>query len=145
MYFVKYSGVTLVTYMCHYRKLFSTEGGGSSDIVRDCDRVGGGWVRNAQYRHGGVEGGSKQERKDLACQLIGQVAGSLGSFWDCFGRNLWWEQKVLFENVGGWSERIDCVEKNHQTSDCALPLYFSFRLWNHSLPAKLTQFLRLTL
>jgi len=34
-----------------------------------------------------------------------------------------------------------CVEKNLQTSYCALPLYLSFPLWNHSLPARLTQFL----
>ena len=36
---------------------------------------------------------------------------------------------------------IDCVEKNLQTSYHARPLYFSFPLWNHSLPARLTQFL----
>jgi len=46
--------------------------------------------------------------------------------------------------VGLWREIIDCVEKNLQTSYCALPLYFSFPLWNHSLPARLTQFLCLT-
>jgi len=44
-------------------------------------------------------------------------------------------------DVGLWREIIDCVEKNLQTSDHALPLYFSFPLWNHSLPARLTQFL----
>jgi len=38
---------------------------------------------------------------------------------------------------------IDCVEKNLQTSYCTLPLYFSFPLWNHSLLARLTKFLRL--
>jgi len=43
--------------------------------------------------------------------------------------------------VGLWREIIDCVEKNLQTSYRALPLYFSFPLWNHSLPARLTQFL----
>ena len=43
--------------------------------------------------------------------------------------------------VGLWREIIDCVEKNLQTSYCALPLYLSFPLWNHSLPARLTQFL----
>jgi len=43
--------------------------------------------------------------------------------------------------VGLWREIIDCVEKNLQTSYQALPLYFSFPLWNHSLPARLTQFL----
>ena len=42
--------------------------------------------------------------------------------------------------VGLWREIIDCVEKNLQTSYRALPLYFSFPLWNHSLPARLTQF-----
>ena len=47
--------------------------------------------------------------------------------------------------VGLWREIIDCVEKSLQTSYRALPLYFSFPLWNHSLPARLTQFLRLTL
>jgi len=41
---------------------------------------------------------------------------------------------------GGFG-RIDCVEKNLQTNYHALPLYFSFSLWNHSLPARLTQFL----
>jgi len=46
--------------------------------------------------------------------------------------------------VGLWREIIDCVEKNLQTSYRALPLYFSFPLWNHSFPARLTQFLRLT-
>jgi len=46
--------------------------------------------------------------------------------------------------VGLWREIIDCVEKNVQTSYHALPLYFSFPLWNHSLPVRLTQFLRLT-
>jgi len=34
---------------------------------------------------------------------------------------------------------IGCVEWNLQTSYRALPLYFSFPLWNHSLPARLTQ------
>jgi len=48
---------------------------------------------------------------------------------------------VVVEKAGGGSERIDCVEKNLQTSYCALPLYFSFPLWNHSLPARLTQLL----
>jgi len=43
--------------------------------------------------------------------------------------------------VGLWREIIDCVEKDLQTSYCALPLYLSFPLWNHSLPARLTQFL----
>jgi len=43
--------------------------------------------------------------------------------------------------VGLWREIIDCVEKNLQTSYRTLPLYFSFPLWNHSLPARLTQFL----
>jgi len=43
--------------------------------------------------------------------------------------------------VGLWREIIDCMEKNLQTSYCALPLYLSFPLWNHSLPARLTQFL----
>jgi len=43
--------------------------------------------------------------------------------------------------IGLWREIIDCVEKNLQTSYCTLPLYFSFPLWNHSLPARLTQFL----
>jgi len=46
----------------------------------------------------------------------------------------------------GWeavARIIDCV-KNLQTSYRALPLYFSFPLWNHNLPARLTQFLRLT-
>jgi len=47
--------------------------------------------------------------------------------------------------VGLWSEIIDCMEKNLQTSYRALPLYFSFPLWNHSLPARLTQFLGLIL
>jgi len=47
--------------------------------------------------------------------------------------------------VGLWREIIDCVEKNLQTSYHALPLYFSFPLWNYSLSARLTQFLRLTL
>ena len=42
---------------------------------------------------------------------------------------------------GLWREIIDCVEKNLQTSYRALPLNFSFPLWNHSLPARLTQFL----
>jgi len=46
--------------------------------------------------------------------------------------------------VGLWREIIDCVEKNLQTSYRALALYFSFPLWNHSLPVRLTQFLRLT-
>ena len=32
------------------------------------------------------------------------------------------------------------MEKNLQTSYRTLPLYFSFPLWNHSLPARLTQF-----
>jgi hypothetical protein len=95
-----------VTHVRHYQKLFSSQGGGSRDIVRDRDRVGGGWVRNAQYRRSGVEGGPNRNAKDLACQLMGQAAGSLGSFWDCFGRNRWWEREILFENVGGWSERI---------------------------------------
>ena len=36
------------------------------------------------------------------------------------------------------------MEKNLQTIYCTLPLYFSFPLWNHRLPARLTQFLRLT-
>ena len=40
-----------------------------------------------------------------------------------------------------WREIIDCVEKYLQTSYRAVPLYFSFPLWNHSLPARLTQFL----
>ena len=40
--------------------------------------------------------------------------------------------------VGLWREIIDCVEKNLQTSYHVLPLYFSFPLWNHSLPARLT-------
>jgi len=43
--------------------------------------------------------------------------------------------------VGLWREIIDCMEKNLQTSYHVLPLYFSFPLWNHSLPARLTQFL----
>jgi len=43
--------------------------------------------------------------------------------------------------VGLWREILDCVEKNLQTNYSALPLYFSFPLWNHSLPARLTQFL----
>ena len=47
--------------------------------------------------------------------------------------------------IGLWREIIDCMEKNLQTSYCTLPLYFSFPLWNHSLPARLTQFLHLTL
>ena len=42
--------------------------------------------------------------------------------------------------VGLWREIIDCVEKNLQTNYHALPLYFSFPLWNHSLPARLTKF-----
>ena len=46
--------------------------------------------------------------------------------------------------VVGLKMIIDCVEKNLQTSYRALPLYFSFPLWNHSLPARLTQFLHLT-
>jgi len=46
--------------------------------------------------------------------------------------------------VGLWREIIDCVDKNLQTSYHTLPLYFSFPLWNHSLPARLTQFFRLT-
>jgi len=46
--------------------------------------------------------------------------------------------------VGLWRDIIDCVEKNLQTSYRTLPLYFSFPLWNHSLPARLTQFLRLS-
>ena len=46
--------------------------------------------------------------------------------------------------VGLRREIIDCVEKNLQTSYRTLPLYFSFPLWNHSLPARLTQFLHLT-
>jgi len=50
----------------------------------------------------------------------------------------------VVENGGGWFGIIYCVEKNLQTSYRALPLYFSFPLWNHSLPARLTQFLRLT-
>jgi len=44
---------------------------------------------------------------------------------------------------GGFG-RIDCVEKNLQTSYHALPLYFFFPLWIHSLPTRLTQFLHLT-
>ena len=44
--------------------------------------------------------------------------------------------------VGLSREIIDCVEKNIQTSYRALPLYFSFPLWNYSSPARLTQFLR---
>ena len=50
-------------------------------------------------------------------------------------------------HVVGWGavvRIIDYVEKNLQTSYHALSLYFSFPLWNHSLPARLTQFLRLT-
>jgi len=43
--------------------------------------------------------------------------------------------------VGLWREIIDCMEKNLQTSYRALPLYFSFPLWSHSFPARLTQFL----
>jgi len=43
--------------------------------------------------------------------------------------------------VGLTREIIGCVEKNLQTNYRALPLYFSFPLWNHSLPARLTQFL----
>jgi hypothetical protein len=52
----------LVTQVRHYRKLFKTQGGDSRDIVEDCGRGGGGWVRNAQGHHtegGRVEGGSK--------------------------------------------------------------------------------------
>jgi len=36
---------------------------------------------------------------------------------------------------------IDCVGRNLQTSYRPLLLYFSFPVWNHSLPTRLTQFL----
>jgi len=43
--------------------------------------------------------------------------------------------------VGLWRAIKDCVETNLQINYRALPLYFSFPPWNHSLPARLTQFL----
>jgi len=68
----------------------------SSEIVTGLVVVGYTMPSNAAL---GSKGGLNRNAKDLACQLTGHVAGSRGSFWDCFGRNRWWERKVLFENV----------------------------------------------
>jgi len=49
-----------------------TQGGGSRDVVRDGDPVGGGWVCNAQGRHRGegrVEGGSKTELVQISSSV----------------------------------------------------------------------------
>ena len=58
----------------------------SSEIVTGLEVVGYAMPSTAAV---GSKGGPNRNAKDLACQLMGQVAGSLGSFWDCFGCNRW--------------------------------------------------------
>jgi len=102
-----------VTHVRHYRKLFSTEGGESRDIVRDCDRVGGGWVRNAQYRRGGVEGGSKQERK-----RSGLSANGAGGRFSGIVLGLFWVQSMVGAE-SSFRKRGGVVRENMQLQSIA--------------------------
>jgi len=81
----------------------------------------------------------------LAVSVTPGVVSSRSSHTPCVGSlfvswGLVVAAPVTGREVGLWREIIDCVEKKLQTSYRALPLYFSFPLWNHSLPARLTQF-----
>jgi len=93
----------------------------------------------------GVKGGSEMKLKIIGFQANEAVGQFSGMVLRLFSARLMVGEEGSFRKRGGLSEIIDCVEKNLQTSYRALPLYFSFPLWNHSLPARLTQFLGLTL
>jgi len=81
-----------------------TQGGGSRDVVRDGDPVGGGWVRNAQGRHRGggrVEGGSKTELMQISSSVNEAEARDAEIVLRRFLSKLMVRKKSSFRKCGG--------------------------------------------